>query len=65
MIHVERYYQQKEWLTRKVMKKRVYLATDDPKIFAEAFKKFVFFFFSPIITCNISITPETVVHKML
>lgn len=35
MVHVEQYYKQKE-LGEKVDKKRVYLATDEPKLFSEA-----------------------------
>jgi len=35
MIHVEQYYQHRE-LSDKVDKKRVYLATDEPKLFSEA-----------------------------
>jgi hypothetical protein len=39
MIHVERYYQKGEWSNGEVAKKRIYLAIDDPEIFAEAFIK--------------------------
>lgn len=40
MVHVEQYYKYKE-LTDKVDKKRVYLATDEPKLFSEAKRKYV------------------------
>lgn len=40
MIHVEQYYKHKE-LNEKVEKKRVYLATDEPKLFSEAKQKYV------------------------
>jgi len=40
MVHVEQYYKYKE-LTDKVDKKRVYLATDEPKLFSEAKRKCV------------------------
>jgi len=40
MVHVEQYYKYKE-LTDKVNKKRVYLATDEPKLFSEAKRKYV------------------------
>ncbi|XP_060867737.1 alpha-(1,6)-fucosyltransferase [Metopolophium dirhodum] len=39
MVHVEQYYKYKE-LTDKVDKKRVYLATDEPKLFSEAKRKY-------------------------
>lgn len=42
MIHVEQYYKYKE-LSSKVDKKRVYLATDEPKLFSEAKRKCVLF----------------------
>lgn len=42
MIHVEEYYKHKE-LSDKVDKKRVYLATDEPKLFSEAKRKCVQF----------------------
>lgn len=38
MVHVELYYKHKE-LNDKVIKKRVYLATDEPKLFSEAKEK--------------------------
>lgn len=40
MVHVEQYYKYKE-LTDKIDKKRVYLATDEPKLFSEAKRKCV------------------------
>lgn len=40
MVHVEQYYKYKE-ITDKVDKKRVYLATDEPKLFSEAKRKCV------------------------
>lgn len=40
MIHVEQYYKYRE-LSSKVDKKRVYLATDEPKLFSEAKQKCV------------------------
>lgn len=40
MVHVEQYYKYKE-LTDKFDKKRVYLATDEPKLFSEAKRKCV------------------------
>lgn len=40
MTHVEQYYKHKE-LSGKVDKKRVYLATDEPKVFSEAKRKCV------------------------
>jgi len=42
MIHVEQYYKHKE-LNDKINKKRVYLATDEPKLFNEAKQKCVTF----------------------
>lgn len=41
MIHVEEYYKHKELLNDKVEKRRVYLATDEPKLFSEAKRKYV------------------------
>lgn len=35
MIHVEEYYKFQE-LNNKIYKKRIYLATDEPKLFNEA-----------------------------
>lgn len=43
MIHVEEYYKHRELLNDKVDKKRVYLATDEPKLFSEAKRKYVKF----------------------
>lgn len=40
MIHVEEYFKHKE-LNDKIDKKRVYLATDEPKLFSEAKSKYV------------------------
>lgn len=40
MTHVEQYYKQRE-LSEKIDKKRVYLATDEPKLFSEAKKKYL------------------------
>lgn len=40
MVHVEEYYKNKE-LIEKLDKKRVYLATDEPKLFSEAKHKYV------------------------
>ncbi|VVC25206.1 Hypothetical protein CINCED_3A022785 [Cinara cedri] len=39
MVHVELYYKHKE-LSDKIIKKRVYLATDEPKLFSEAKDKY-------------------------
>lgn len=45
MVHVEQYYKNKE-LSEKVDKKRVYLATDEPKLFSEAKHKCVTFIYN-------------------
>lgn len=42
MIHVEQYYRYKE-LSNTIDKKRVYLATDEPKLFDEVKHKCVTF----------------------
>lgn len=40
MKHVERYYQQQEKI-RPIDKRRIYLASDDPNVIAEAKEKYV------------------------
>lgn len=44
MAHVELYFKHKE-LSEKIIKKRVYLATDEPKLFSEAKEKYVLFIY--------------------
>lgn len=43
MLEVEEYFKQLA-LTQKVEKKRIYLASDDPKVFAEVQKKYFVLF---------------------
>lgn len=45
MFHVEEYYKSLA-LTETVSQKRVYIATDEPKIFEEVRKKYVFLLLS-------------------
>jgi glycoprotein 6-alpha-L-fucosyltransferase len=47
MIHVEEYYKLKE-LSGQIKKKRIYLATDEPNLFAEAKRKYVKSDFNPL-----------------